>query len=322
MRSFTIKKEDDGIRLNRYLMRMVPALPAGMMHRYLRAKRIKVNGRRCDAATRLIAGDVLALYIDDSFFVKTAYRPDFTREAAPPDILYEDVNIAVLHKPAGLLSHSAKDEYGDSLLTRLLHYLYRKDEYAPDDATAFTPALCNRLDRGTEGIVVAAKNAAGLRGMNAIIKGHRLQKRYLCAVTGLPPRDGVYTAYLTKDKARNTVRITDRQARGAKPITTGIRTVAKNEELSLLEIDLVTGRPHQIRAHLAHLGCPVLGDPKYGDAVINKRYGLTQQALCAYKIIFALDSQLDTDLFYLDGHSFEIGDVWFKKKYFSAPRRG
>lgn len=316
MRSFTITAHDDGIRLNRYLQRVVPALSAGAMYKYLRTKRIKLNGRRCEASTRLHTGDELALYIDDSFLGAHSFDPAFPAVAKAPNILYEDANIVILYKPAGLLSHSMQGTDDDTLIHRLLYHLYQNGEYRPSRDTAFVPALCNRLDRNTEGIVIAAKNAASLGGMNTILREQRVKKYYLCAVSGQPPRNGLYHAFLHKNQNANTAVIHSTPVPGAKPITTGIRTLKTKDGLSLLEIDLVTGRPHQIRAHLARLGCPVLGDPKYGDPVINKKYRLPGQALCACKIVFCLDEQQDAGLYYLNGKSFSLQDPWFVRRFF------
>lgn len=316
MQRFTVQSEDDGIRLNRFLQRMAPALPGGLMHKYLRTKRIKLNGKRCEAADRLHTGDVLELYIDDSFFNEPVHKPDFLHADKELDILYQDDSIAVLYKPAGLLSHSAQDAYGDSLIARFLRYLYENGEYTADSATAFTPALCNRLDRGTEGIVVAAKTADSLRTMNSIIKERRLEKLYLCAVAGTPPPDGSYDAFLAKDAARNRAEVFAQPRPGARPITTAFRTLAQRDGLALMEVDLLTGRPHQIRAHLAFLGAPVLGDVKYGDDAANKRYDMQRQALCAYKITFRPDPERDPVLAYLAGRSFHLTNVGFVRRYF------
>lgn len=325
MKTFKIQPQDDGVRLNRFLARVAPGLPGGLMHKYLRERRIKRNGSRCEASTRLCAGDELALYIDDAFFAAPNVRPDFMRAGRELKIIYEDHNLAILAKPAGLLSHGADDSgrtgnsrTGDTLVDRFKRYLFDKGEYRPGDGAAFAPVICNRLDRGTEGMVVAAKNAEEARVMNQMIKEGRLQKSYLCAVAGPPPADGRYTAYLTKDERANTVSVRKNQTESAKKIATAIRTVAQKGELSLLEIGLLTGRSHQIRAHLAFLGCPVLGDAKYGDPKINRRYGLKTQALCAYRLRFCPDPIADAPLYYLDGQSFTLDEVWFAKKYFGV----
>ncbi len=214
MKSFIVQPQDNGIRLNRYLARVVPALPQSLMYKYLREKRIKRNNKRCDAATRLCFGDVLTLYIDDALLDVPSRDLPFLRAARDLRIYYEDANIAVLYKPAGLLSHAASVNDADTLINRYLLYLYKKHEYAPTDAAAFAPALCNRLDRNTEGLVIAAKTAQALRGINNMIKNRRIRKTYLAAVSG-NPQDGVYTAYLKKDARTNTVSVCETPSDGA-----------------------------------------------------------------------------------------------------------
>ncbi len=316
MKSFSVSPADEGIRLNRFLQTCAPLLPASLMYKYLREKRIKCNGKRCEAATRLQAGDVLELYIGDEFFAAPKKPPDFLRASKNLTVLYEDGNLALLYKPAGLLCHSDEGSFGDTLVDRFLRYLYEKKEYVPVAGVGFTPALCNRLDRGTEGLVLAAKNAAALRELNAMIKNNQIRKKYLCVCTGKAPKDGVYKAYLTKDEQNNKVRVLPRAASGAKEIVTGFRALETRGALTLVEATLVTGRTHQIRSHLAHLGAPILGDLKYGDAGMNKKYGLSRQALAAYSLEFDLPESYDGALAYLGGRRTALGSVWFKDKYF------
>ncbi len=318
MKQFTITKQDDGQRLNRFLEKCVPLLTLGMMHKSLRTKRIKINGKRCEAATRLKEGDVVSLYLNDEYFAKTKTDKSrgFKLASKTISFVYQDQNIALISKPAGVLVHEDKNNFGDTLINRFLRYLNDNGEYTEDDGSSFTPALCNRLDRGTFGIVIAAKTPEALKEINDIIKHRKIEKTYYATTYKAPPKNGVYTAYLFKDEKKNEVFISKTQKPGYKLIQTGIKTVAQKDGLFLVEIALITGRTHQIRAHLAYLGCPILGDGKYGNGTINKRYEITRQALCAYKLKFLGNLNKDGVLNYLVGKEFEISDIWFVEKFF------
>ena len=319
MKTITVAKEDDGMRLNRFLERTAPGMSAGLMHRYLRTKRIKLNGGRCEASTRLKQGDVISLYINDELFEGAGQsRPDFMQAPGGLMIIYDDENISILYKPAGLLSHSTKDACDDTLAGRYLKFLYEKGEYSPHDGAVFTPALCNRLDRNTEGLVIAAKNGRALAAMNRMIKENRVAKVYRCAVSGSLDRDGVYSAHLKKDEKSNIVKVTDSPIPGSKAISTAFKTLAKTEGLSLIEAELITGRTHQIRAHLAHLGAPIVGDVKYGDEKINKKLDVFKQALCSCEIRFTPDKNDDAALYYLNGEVFSLENLWFEKLFLNS----
>ncbi len=315
MKSFTVSKADNGIRLNRYLERCVPSLTAGLMYKYLRLKRIKLNGKRCEASTRLNEGDTLELYISDELLAEEKKAPDFMRASKNIEIIYEDKNIALINKQAGVVCHSDSKASLDSLINRFLRYLYEGGEYSPNSSVGFTPALCNRLDQGTSGIVVAAKNAEALREMGEIIKTRQINKKYIAVLAGTI-KDGTYTAYLTKNEKNNKVTVLKKSTTESKDITTAFRTLKHKSGLSLVEVGLLTGRPHQIRAHAAFLGAPVLGDLKYGDTKLNQQHKLTRQLLCAYSIEFALESDYSGALKYLDKRRFEISNVPFMKEYF------
>ena len=321
MRSFTITAGDGGVRLNRYLLRVAPALPASLMYKYLREKKIKLNKKRCEASTRLAEGDLLELYIPDSFFEETRRMPDFMRASKELDIAYEDGNFAALNKPAGVLVHADGAEYSDTLLARFSRRLYERGEYDPNAEAAFAPAACNRLDRGTEGLVLAAKTSSAARELDGMIKRRLIDKRYLAVCSGVPPTDGSYGAYLIKNERSNTVRVSERESEGARDITTEFRTLATANGLALIEARLITGRPHQIRAHLRYLGAPVLGDKKYGDAALNEQLGENTQLLCAYKLTFELDEEAkQAPLGYLDGKTIELREVGFVGRYFKGAK--
>lgn len=318
MKSFEIKDNDANQRLDKFIIKSLPNLPQSLMYKYIRKKRIKVNSKRAEISTILNVGDVVDMYINDEFFVKPETRYDFTGAPRKLDILYEDENIMLLDKKAGLLCHPDDREYVDTLITRIKKYLYEKGEYKPDDENSFTPALVNRIDRNTGGIVIAAKNAESLRIMNAQMKQRtNLKKYYLCVCHGIMERDsGLLEGYLLKDEKKNTVRILKAPCEGAKEVRTKYKVLGRDfdKQLSLVEVELVTGRTHQIRAHFASIGHPLLGDGKYGTNKLNKDFGYRKQCLYSYKLVFMFDETAGI-LSYLNSREFEVKDVWFKHEF-------
>lgn len=318
MKSFEIKANDAGQRLDKFIRKGMPNLPQSLMYKYIRKKRIKVNNKRAEISTILQVGDVVDMYINDEFFVKPETRYDFTGAPSKLDILYEDENIMLLDKKAGLLCHPDDREYVDTLITRIKKYLYEKGEYKPDEENSFTPALVNRIDRNTGGIVIAAKNAESLRIMNAQMKQRtNLKKFYLCVCHGIMERDsGLLEGYLLKDEKKNNVKILKHPCEGAKEIRTKYKVLGRDydKQLSLVEVELMTGRTHQIRAHFASIGHPLLGDGKYGTNKLNKDFGYRKQCLYSYKLVFMFDESAGI-LSYLRSREFEVKDVWFKREF-------
>ncbi len=315
MRSFTVTPAEDGMRLNRYLQKCVPGLPGALMYRALRNRRIKRNGRRCEASDRLKSGDVLELYLNDELFAAPKKQPQFMSASDSLAVVYEDDNLLVVNKPAGVIMHADKKEFGDTLVNRLLKYLFLKGEYLPSRGGAFTPAFANRLDRNTEGLALAAKNLPALAALTRIVKQRLVTKSYLCVTVSRPPADGVYTAYLRKDEDNNTVSVSKRPRENSKEIVTEFKTLAQRGGLFLCAATLVTGRTHQIRAHLGFLGAPILGDEKYGRREINAKYGERRQLLCSHSLQFHLDGDC-APLQYLDGRVFTVDRVDFVERYF------
>ncbi len=316
MKEFTIGSNDAGQRLDRFLAKAVPLLPASLAQKYIRLKRIKCNGKRIDRDTRLQAGDVLQLYINDEFFDKPRQDNAFLTVATPKlNIVYEDENILLVDKRPGLAVHPHDGaEYGRTLIDHIQAYLYQKREWRPREENAFTPALCNRIDRNTGGIVIAAKTAEALRVMNQKIKDRELDKRYLAIVEGTPkPREGSLKGYLFKDAKQNRVFVTDTPQTGSKSCQTNYRVLASKNGLSLVECELITGRTHQIRAQFAHAGHPLLGDGKYGK--LDKRFDRTYQALYSYKLTFCFTTEAGS-LENLNGRSFQVSAVDFVEEYF------
>ena len=316
MKEFTIGANDAGQRLDRFLAKAVPLLPASLAQKYIRIKRIKRNGARVERDTRLQEGDVLQLYINDEFFDKPREDNAYLTVAAPKlNIVYEDENILLVDKRPGLAVHPHDGaEYGRTLIDHIQAYLYQKREWSPRGENAFTPALCNRIDRNTGGIVIAAKTAEALRVMNQKIKDRELDKRYLAIVEGIPkPPKGSLKGHLFKDAKKNRVFVSDTPQPGSKSCQTNYITLASCQGLSLVECELITGRTHQIRAQFAHAGHPLLGDRKYGKR--DKRFDRNYQALYSYKLTFDFVTDAGA-LAHLNGKSFRVSDVDFVKEYF------
>ena len=319
MKQITIGANDAGQRLDRFLSKAVPLLPATLLQKYIRLKRIKVNGRGAKREYRLAAGDELTLYINDEFFQPVREDNAYLRIATPRlTLVYEDENILLADKAPGMLCHAADGDASKTLIANIQAYLYQKGEWKPGEENAFAPALCNRIDRNTGGIVIAAKNAPALRVLNEKIRGHELDKRYLCIVHGTPkPPSGRLEGYLFKDAVQNRVYVRSRPDPGSRSAATEYRTLASRAGLSLLECRLLTGRTHQIRAQLAAAGHPLLGDGKYAVARARNQHGESHQALYAYRLSFPFPTPAGP-LEYLRGQTFTVSHIDFVEKYFDS----
>ena len=316
MKSFIISKNDANQRLDKFISKACPALPMSMLYKYIRTKRIKVNSKRAQINTRLFENDVVELYINDEFFAEIKPKYDFLSSPAKLNIVYEDENILLADKKQGLLVHPDENEYRDTLIGRIQHYLYDKGEYDPKAENSFKPALANRIDRNTGGIVIAAKNAQTLRILNQKIKDREIDKRYLTVVHGKPKRDeATLEGYLEKNEEKNKVFLSSKKTESNRTIKTKYRVLASKNGLSLLEIELLTGRTHQIRAHLASIGHPLLGDGKYGKLSEDKKLGFDKQALYSYRLSFYFSTDAGI-LQYLNGKTFSVKEVWFADKLF------
>ena len=317
MREFTIGKNDAGQRLDRWLGKTLPLLPAPLAQKYIRLKRVKVNGKGAARDVRLQVGDLLQLYINDEFFDQPREDNSFLAVFKPKlDIVYEDENLMLLNKRPGLLCHADEHEKVNTLITHIQAYLYQKKEWNPRDEHSFTPALCNRIDRNTGGIVMAAKNAETLRILNQKIKDREIAKFYLAIIHGrMAPPQGKLEGFLLKDESRAQVKVFHKPVPGGKSAATLYKTLKVNRGLSLVECELLTGRTHQIRAQFAAAGHPLLGDGKYGRERDNKQYGRSFQALYSYKLEFTFPTDAGL-LEYLRGKVFTVENVDFVAEYF------
>ena len=317
MKEFTIGKNDAGQRLDRWLAKTLPLLPVPLAQKYIRLKRVKVNGKGSQRDVRLQVGDLLQLYINDEFFDQPREDNAFLAVFKPKlDIVYEDENLMLLNKRPGLLCHADEHEKVNTLITHIQAYLYQKKEWNPRDEHSFTPALCNRIDRNTGGIVMAAKNAETLRILNQKIRDREIAKYYLAIIHGkMTPPQGKLEGFLLKDEDKAQVKVFRKPVPGGKSAATLYKTLTVNRGLSLVECELLTGRTHQIRAQFAAAGHPLLGDGKYGRERDNKQYGRSFQALYSYKLEFTFPTDAGI-LEYLRGRVFTVEKVDFVEEYF------
>ncbi|MBR2721959.1 MAG: RluA family pseudouridine synthase [Clostridia bacterium] len=318
MQIIKIKHNDAGQRLDKFLSKAVKGLPQSLMYKYIRTKKIKVNRARTQQNYMLCEGDEIQLFIREEFFASPEQDAGALLRITPKlSIVYEDENIILLNKRPGVLVHEDTAAQENTLIMHLKAYLAQKGEYSPDQEQSFAPALCNRIDRNTGGIVIAAKNAEALRVMNEKIRNDELRKFYLCAVHGrMKKSEATLRAFLQKRSTENIVDVVDQARTGYKEIITKYKVRAEKGDVSLLEVELVTGRTHQIRAHLSHIGHPLLGDGKYGINRADREKGYKFQALYAYRLRFDF-AEREGSLGYLDGKEFSIPmeDIWFLKDF-------
>ena len=281
MRRFEITSEEEGIRLIRYVEKKASALTSNGIYRAIRTKHIKVNGKKTAPSYRLSQGDIVEFWLkDDSQIHDDDKLPDFMNAGKEINIIYEDDNLAIVEKPKGLFSHSVKGNYTDNILARYLRYLFEKKEFIP--GTSYAPSLCNRLDRNTEGLIIIGKSHIAVETINRMIAEKKIEKTYYAVCTGKLKEEGLHEGYWSKNTKTNQVLITAENRTDSEPVKTSFYIAAVKSGLSLIRVELHTGKTHQIRAHLSMLGSPILGDPKYGNAKANKKYNQMTQLLAAY----------------------------------------
>ena len=313
MKTLTIQPADDGKRLDRWMKTNVPGLSLGLTQKYLRLKRVKVDGKPARGEDRLRAGASVSLYIEDEFF-EPREKPDalLSRFRWRLTIVYEDESLLLVDKQPGLICHPDENEKVNTLLTHVRAYLYQKGFRGKD---GFQPVLVNRIDRFTGGLVICAKTEEAMRILSAKIRSHELSKLYLAAIHGtMRPADGTLDSYILKDSARSRVSVLHSEAPGAQCAVTHYRTLARENGLSLVECELVTGRTHQIRAQFADAGHPLLGDRQYGAKPDVRMNG---QALYAYGLRFAFETDAGI-LNALNGRSFHVKGVPFAEALFPS----
>lgn len=316
MREIIIDKNESEQRLDRFLKKYLGEASSGFIYKMIRKKNIKVNESRAKPETTIVEGDTIQLYLADKTIDKFITEDREIKSDLIPDILYEDDNIMLINKAAGILSHGTKGSFEENIVDSMINYLIQSKEYIPRLEKTFTPSVCNRLDRNTSGIIIGAKNYQALKSINKAIKDGEVKRYYKTIVKGSINEAFTHSAHLLKDEDTNKVEIREEDFEGSKEITTVVKPIKSRNGFSLLEVELITGRTHQIRGHLSSLGYPIIGDRKYGNKQINKRfkdeYSLGNQWLHGYKIQL---NGLDEEMEYLNGKSFtslaagKIGEI-------------
>ena len=306
MKNIIIGENDVGRRIDNFLLMYFRKIPRSLMYKLIRKKKIKVNNKKIKENQRLYLGDSVTLYLSSELLDNVTSSSDFMRVSSNLDILYEDENILIINKKIGTVCQPDRDNLVDCVVNRVKKYLFEKEEYKFEDENVFAPSLVNRIDRNTEGIVIASKNFESLRFLNEKIKNKEIKKYYKCLVLGkMPKKQDLITSFLYKDYIQNKSYISDEKIKNSKLIQTKYKVIEFKNNLSLLEIELLTGKSHQIRAHLAHIGHPIVGDGKYGFSKNSQK--IKNQLLVSYKIKFEFKNEIPS-MEYLNGKEFEINN--------------
>lgn len=304
MKEFVINENDAGQRVDKYIQKTTNNMPKSLMYRLIRQKKIKVNRKRCEVNQQLMVGDSVQMFIADEFF-QSKELPIYQAKKLE-SIIYEDQNLLIVNKEVGVFSHSDSNHTTDTMIQRILRYLIETGQYDPNQENSFIPGIVNRLDANTGGLMIACKNAKTLRRMNEAIKNNEIEKHYLCIVLN-GVKDGRYDHYYKKDEKSNKAFIYDSHVQGSVRVSLSVKTLCTGKKYSLEDIHLITGKSHQIRAQMAHLGFPLIGDKKYGGNSIMKH-----QALAAYKLIFHLN---DDEFAYLNQNNIIYLNNFVQKKF-------
>lgn len=317
MKLITVHKQEEGQRLVKLLGAYLKEAPNSFFYKMLRKKNITLNGKKADGTEKLKCGDEIRLFLSDETYEKFAgkVQPKEKFPMAKLNIVYEDSNVIFINKPAGMLSQKSVPS-DVSLNEYLLGYLEKSGQWKQEESKAFRPSVCNRLDRNTSGMVICGKSMAGLQQMAALLKDRSLHKYYLCLVKGIMTESQHLEGYLLKDENSNQVKIFQKETEGAAHIITEYEPLYTDGEATLLKVTLVTGKSHQIRAHLSSIGHPIIGDPKYGDRKVNaffrETHGIKNQMLHAWKLTFP---ELAEPLDNLSEKSFEAEPAGLMKQY-------
>ncbi len=290
MQEIRITKNEENQRLDKYLLKYFNKAPKSVIYKLLRKKRIKRNRAKAEGSEILQAGDTIQLYLAQETMEGWMEEKAVNVAQRHFGIVYEDDDLLVVNKPAGLLTHPEKAEDRETLMDQILYYLYEKGQYMPGAAQTFTPAVCNRLDRNTSGIVVAGKTLRAVQAVNAAIRARHVEKYYITLVNGVVDQAGEIDWYLAKEASQNQVRVSQIQRTGYQQALTTYRPLAHTAAYTLLELQLITGKTHQIRAHMQAIGHPVLGDRKYGDPEATRtarvEFAISNQCLNAQRIVW------------------------------------
>ena len=317
MKLITVHKQEEGQRLVKLLGAYLKEAPNSFFYKMLRKKNITLNGKKADGTEKLKCGDEIRLFLSDETYEKFAgkVQPKEKFPMAKLNIVYEDSNVIFINKPAGMLSQKSVPS-DVSLNEYLLGYLEKSGQWKQEESKAFRPSVCNRLDRNTSGLVICGKSMAGLQQMAALLKDRSLHKYYLCLVKGVMTESQRLEGYLLKDENSNQVKIFQKETEGAAHIITEYEPLYTEGETTLLKVTLVTGKSHQIRAHLSSIGHPIIGDPKYGERKVNaffrETHGIKNQMLHAWKLTFP---ELAEPLDNLSEKSFEAEPAGLMKQY-------
>lgn len=305
MRQVIITKLDENQRLNKFLAKYLNKASQSFIYKMLRKKNIKVNNKKADGSEILTQGDTLQIYLSEDTLVKFMEEKLINESAGSISIVYEDNNVLFINKPIGVLSHPNNNTDKDTVIDRILLYLNKKGEYNLETVSTFVPAICNRLDRNTSGIIVCGKNLAAVQQLNEIILNNNMYKYYRAIVNGKLSKQGALSGYHVKNNNTNEVKILESKFKNGKKVFTKYIPIEYTNDFTLLKINLVTGKSHQIRAHLQTINHPILGDRKYGNEKLNmwakKKFSVNNQLLHAEEIFF---KKADGVLKYLEGRSF------------------